>query len=211
MPAPVSPWCERYDDGRHRLLAGATSASTLASLMRGELADVLYSDPPWGEGNAKYWRTHARVPCPSAPWLEVKSGLREALALVRPGAPVWIEMGERWVDEIVTLLHVAGFDVSRHWTTRYRSGGELLPCALLYSGPELPASFDPSDLRGAALPRRCLAASVLPRGSRVLDPFCGKGYTARAAQVNGLRFRGLELNPHRLGYTEQWLRRMSRS
>ena len=200
----VTPWCDRYEDERHRLLAGALGPETLAQLLRDERADALYSDPPWGPGNARYWRTHARLPCPSAPWTELKAGLREALHHVRRGGPVWIEMGERWADEIVDLMASCDHAVTQRWTTRYRSGGELLPCALLYSGT--PLDLDPSDLRGADLPLACLRAYGLPSDSVVLDPCCGKGYTARACVRLGLRFRGLELNPHRLGYTERWVR-----
>lgn len=44
----------------------------------------------------------------------------------------------------------------------------------------------------------------------VLDPCCGKGYTARAAVAHGLTFRGNELNPERAAVTVAWLEKHAR-
>ena len=46
---------------------------------------------------------------------------------------------------------------------------------------------------------------VLVPGGVVLDPCCGKGFTARAAVAAGMRFRGVELNPARAEVTVAWL------
>jgi hypothetical protein len=202
-----APWCESAEIGPHRLLAGDLANNAIVQLMGNERADALYCDPPWGPGNLKYWHTHAKIEAPQISWEEFVKIVDNVLRLhVKPLAPVWIEMGLRWVARFTECLFESGRSNPFVWITRYGSS-ELRPCALIYSGPSLPDGFDPSYLRGAKLPHACLQACRLEQGAVVLDPCCGKGYTARATHTLGLSFRGLELNPHRLGYTEQWLRK----
>ena len=128
----------------------------------------------------------------------------DAASAVVPGGPIWVEMGLQWEADITEGLAAVGIVVTRRWMTSYASPPR--PAVLLYAGPSLPADFDPSTLRGADLPRACLAVSGRP-GGLVLDPCCGKGFTARAAVSNGMVFRGCELNAARLHVTEQWLRK----
>lgn len=189
------------DGVEHRVACGSIfDEAAIRVLMRGERASVLYSDPPWGPGNLGYWGTHAGI-AQAGDW---PAFVERFAAVVRThvaeGAPIFVEMGLRWADQIAAAL---GRPTCR-WITRYRSGGRLLPCVLLYAGPALPEAFDPSDLRGAALPRACIAATGLRAGT-LLDPCCGKGYSARAALAHGLSFRGLELNAARLEVTRRWL------
>ena len=42
--------------GPHRVRHGSVMDS-LDELMGAEKADLIYSDPPWGQGNVKYWQT----------------------------------------------------------------------------------------------------------------------------------------------------------
>ena len=195
--------------GPHRLLAGDVTKGVVGRLMSGERAEVVYSDPPWGGGNLKYWRTHAGMsPDAAPPWvLFVECWSAAVSAHLATDGALFVEMGLRWADHFAERLAFHGRPVTRRWQVTYRGGSKLLPNALLYAGPALSEGFDPSTLRGEALPRACVAA-VAPRypGGIVLDPCCGKGYTARAAHRAGLAFRGSELNPKRLGETAAWLR-----
>ena len=43
---------------QHRITMHDVMTNDLDDLFQGAKADVLYSDPPWGEGNLKFWRTH---------------------------------------------------------------------------------------------------------------------------------------------------------
>lgn len=190
--------------GPHRIAHGDIGLGAVQTLMGAEKADVFYCDPPWGEGTLRYWRTHAgdaRKPT----WKTFVSYLCiDAASAVVPGGPIWVEMGLQWEADITEGLAAVGIVVTRRWMTSYASPPR--PAVLLYAGPSLPADFDPSTLRGADLPRACLAVSGRP-GGLVLDPCCGKGFTARAAVSNGMVFRGCELNAARLHVTEQWLRK----
>lgn len=191
-----------YSVGVHRLALGDVERGAVADVMGADRAAVVYSDPPWGEGNLRYWRTAAGDG--SRPrWEDFRERWCDAVAaVIAPGAAVFVEMGERWADGFARALSDVGVLVTRRWTVQY--GHPPRPNVLLYAGPPLPDGFDPSALHGAALPRACVAAVARP-GLIVLDPCCGKGYTARAAVAAGMHFRGVELNAKRLEVTTQWL------
>lgn len=202
--------------GPHRIMQGDIERGDLGRLVGGDVVDVVYSDPPWGQGNLRYWRTHAddaTVPV----WENFRARWVADVARVlsRSGA-MFVEMGIRWADEWAAALAGAGWPVRASWTTMYSGGSKLLPNRLLYAGPPLPSGFDPSALRDQYLPRACVGAALEATGlvgskrsprALVLDPCCGKGFTARAAVHHGLAFRGMELNPKRLAVTEGWLRK----
>lgn len=194
------------DVGAHRVVVGDVMHGAVVHAMRDDLADVVYSDPPWGEGNLRYWRTHAGDPARPRWDLFVAAWTASVARVARPGAPVFVEMGLQWADGFADALARVGIVVTRRWTVLYRSGARLLPNALLYAGPPLRADFDPSALDAAALPRACVAEVAVADGI-VLDPCCGKGFTARAAVAAGMRFRGVELNPKRAEVTLAWLRK----
>ena len=193
--------------GPHQLLCGDVAQGDVARLMGVERAAVVYSDPPWGEGNLRYWRTMAHDPALPR-WEDFRGQWCAAVACaITPDAAVFVEMGERWADDFATNLAAVGIAVTHRWIVQY--GHPTRPNVLLYAGPALPTGFDPSALSGPALPRACVAAVARP-GAIVLDPCCGKGYTARAAVAAGMHFRGVELNALRLEVTERWLRSHTR-
>lgn len=193
-----------YNLGNHRLALGDVERGAVADVMGADRAAIVYSDPPWGEGNLRYWRT-AAGDAARPRWEDFRERWCDAVAAVlASGASVFVEMGERWADGFATALSDVGIVVTRRWTVQY--GHPSRPNVLLYAGPLLLADFDPSALNGAALPRACVAAVARP-GGIVLDPCCGKGFTARAAVAAGMHFRGVELNAKRLGVTMEWLRR----
>jgi len=206
---------EVHTIGVHRVAVGDVQRGAVREFMRGARAAIVYSDPPWGEGNLRYWRTHAKdTSRPS--WAEFVAEWTSAVsaALIPEGA-LFVEMGLRWADDFAESLATNGRPVVARWVTQYKAGSKLLPVALLYSGPTLRAEFDPTPLRGPTLPRECVreAASAmrldaLPSEFRgaVFDPCCGKGYTARAAVASGMMFRGIELDPRRAAVTVDWLR-----
>lgn len=189
------------------MLCGDLLAGDLARLMGTERASVVYSDPPWGPGNLQYWATmHQRGSAPRASWSEFLEAFCRAVAAHSVAdAAVFVEMGMRWVDDLARAMLAAGRIETTRWTVQY--GSPPRPNALWYSGPALPAGFDPTPLNAAALPLECLRVCALQPDALVLDPCCGKGYTARAAHSLGLRFRGLELNPPRLAHTAKRLNR----
>jgi hypothetical protein len=170
----------------------------LASLLP---AHALYSDPPWGPGNLRYWRTMNKQNV-MVNWPAFLVSFSTICAQVQ--GPCWVEMGVRWEGELQQALEQQGISVRHRWDVLYRGGSKLLPNVLLLAlrkGDEL--SFtpgDPGDRRGAALPLWALSHH-LTVDQTVIDPCCGKGYTAAAAKKIGATFHGSELNPDRLAVT----------
>lgn len=52
---------------------------------------------------------------------------------------------------------------------------------------------------------RAISSTLLPPGKVILDPCIGCGMTSRACHALGHHCIGLELNPHRLLRTVNWL------
>lgn len=175
----------------------------VGELLAGEKADIVYSDPPWGQGNVTYWRTQngERQTTDWAPFLKRFCAL--ASAHLKPDGHLFVEMGLRWVDDLAATMALLGRAERARWRCVY--GSPKLPNALWYSGPGEPV--DVSGMGGFAMTKKALAAVAFPN-ALVLDPCCGKGMTARAALRLGMRFYGNELNPARLAVTESWCRKL---
>lgn len=192
--------------GNHKLLRGDLTEGAVTELMGDELADVIYSDPPWGPGNLKYWHTA----CGTTPLTDWPGFLRcfcEAIARHRMGdAPVFVEMGVRWVNDLDQAMKAVGLLPERNprrWNITY--GAERRPNVLSLYGP-VDHDIDLSENgHGPAVTSVVLRAVVKP-GMLVLDPCTGKGMTARNTHKLQGHFRGVEMNEARLGETAEWLR-----
>ena len=193
--------------GPHRLLCGDITTGVVGNLMGDERADVIYSDPPWGPGNQRYWHTmRERGSEPRTPWLEFLALFCRACATHRkPDAPVFIEMGLRWVDDIDSAMADVGIKKQHRWVPTYGPKSKPLPNALtLYCGQDVDIAM-PSPMHGEPVTRAVLASVVGPC-SVVLDPCTGLGMTARVTHTLGGHFRGTEMNAARLERTAAWLR-----
>lgn len=167
----------------------------------GEKPYIVYSDPPWGEGNLRYWRTHNGQPDVRPIWGDFLTLFCHVVAhSVQKGGHVFVEMGVRWVDQLAEAMANVGLPESQRWTCVY--GSQKLPNVLWHSGPEAPC--DPSGMGGVSMTKHVLASVAKPN-ALVLDPCCGKGMTARCAIRLGMRFAGVELNPKRAAVTSAWI------
>lgn len=203
-----TPWAssevEPIEIGPHRIMVGDVTRFDVPRLMSGDLADVVYSDPPWGAGNLKYWRTHNKTP-QAVDWQAFLTAFCQQVSVhMTPTAHVFVEMGRQWVDDLAREMAHVGIRETARWTVLY--GKPARPNVLWYSGRPLVGT--PEGLHGEPVTEWALS-QVVGEGTLVLDPCCGKGMTSRYTHRLGGVFRGLELNPHRLGYTEQWLRKHS--
>lgn len=190
--------------GPHRLLHGDITTGIVSTLMGTERADLVYSDPPWGPGNQRYWHTH-NGSVPRTDWLTFLAAFCAACSAHRkPGAPVFVEMGLRWVEDLDAAMARVGLHRMRRWDISY--GRPARPNALLLYGLDDVAIDLGPNTHGEPITRTVLAAVVKP-GSVVLDPCCGKGMTARTTHHRGGYFRGSELNSKRLEVTASWLRK----
>jgi hypothetical protein len=194
--------------GPHRLLCGDLTAGAVRDLMGDELADVEYSDPPWGPGNQQYWHTmRERGAVPSTSWPVFLAAFCRACAAHRkPQAPVFVEMGMRWVDELDGAMAAVGLARRRRWSILYGPKKKPLPNALSLYGERDVEVVMPDPPHGEPVTRAVLEAVVRP-GMLVLDPCTGLGMTARLTHALGGAFRGTEMNTVRLERTAAWLRK----
>ncbi len=192
--------------GKHSLLCGDITAGAVDDLMGDERAGVIYSDPPWGPGNQQYWHTmRERGARPRTSWPDFLAAFCGVCARFRaPGAPVFVEMGLRWVDDLHLAMRQVGLEPRRRWEITYGPKKKPLPNMLSLFG-EQDVEVDLSNRHGEPATRAILSAVVKP-GMIVLDPCTGLGMTARITHELGGLFRGTEMNATRLARTESWLR-----
>ncbi len=202
--------------GRHRLLVGDVTTgvtttmlgpSELSVLMDGELADVVYVDPPWGPAILKSFAKAAGKS--SLPWRGFLDKFAESVAAIaKPEAPIFVEMGERWTDDLDEAMALFRRPLRRRWRTTYGSRKDARPATVALYGVENHVAEGVSFCdtpHGEEVTRELLKAVVGP-ALVVLDPCTGLGMTARVTHSLGGCFRGLELNPARLEETARWLR-----
>jgi hypothetical protein len=105
--------------GRHRISNGDLFDG-IAALMGGERAQLVYSDPPWGDGNLKMWYTInqrdngvERREHTIREYLDQFFG--QVAAHTTGDALIWVEYGLRWrgqllePEELIRLKHITGF------------------------------------------------------------------------------------------------------
>lgn len=168
----------------------------------GRKALILYSDPPWGEGNTKYWATMATKmtgkPHASVGY-EALIGRIFDLIGKRVKGHVFIETGLRWEDDTLRRMALVGLRNVERTSLRYGGGLENI----LLFGSFAGGRADLSRLTGksgAKVAEEAIAPLAVP-GEILFDPCCGMGYSARAALLHGMEFRGNELNAKRLEKT----------
>src|SRR5215813_12911284 len=195
--------------GPHKVTCGSLISPAVDAMLAGERVNILYSDPPWGDGNLAYWQTMNRkmtgAIVPQVKHSELYDRILQLIARYVDGF-VFVETGLRWRDYVMDRLRGAGLvNLSAHGL-KYRSGSKQLENVLIAAGtsPAYQFNFNPSPYRGAELPRHVVASVATP-GGIVFDPCCGMGYSARAAVAAGMQFRGNELNRKRLDKTIAFL------
>lgn len=191
--------------GRHRLLCGDLTRGDAAILMAGELADVIYVDPPWGGAAVQLFATMHAPGSTQDAWPVFLARFAEVCAKLRkPNAPVFVEMGLRWVADLDVAMSAVGLPVVRRWQVTYGTRSKPAPATVALFGPT--RAGDLRETHGIGIVR-CLLAPYLTPDAVVLDPCVGLGTTARVVHEGGARLRGLELVQSRLERTEAWLRK----
>ena len=181
----------------HRITIHDIMLNNLDDLMGGNKADVFYSDPPWGPGMLKYFRTHNNQKGHIDDWMEFVKRLKLICDRHVKGAR-FIEMSMKCESDIVKVF---GKPQARY-VQKYNAGSKALPNILLCYG-EVPQK-DPSGLGGVALPHTVLG-NLPSKPKSVLDCCVGLGMTAKAAKKLGMQVYANELNPKRASRTMEVL------
>lgn len=193
--------------GHHKVKCGNVMDG-ITDLMSHETANIFYSDPPWGQGNLNYWQTinkrHTGMTPHKTPLPEFLDKIF-AIASQHTFGPVFIEYGIKWKDPLIQKAVSMGLSYHGTADIKYRSGNKLLPHHLhLFSTNSLliqEGYFESlAGMTGIECLKKATSPYVVP-GGIILDPCCGLGMTAELAIVTGMRFRGNELNAHRLQKT----------
>lgn len=172
------------------------AARTFDAWLVTQVPTLVYSDPPWNQGNVNSFRTKAGLDRAQHRWEELYQRIAE-IGHVR-GLPVWVEgsrvenrFGAR-VPELIRGGQTSGYAP----ITYYRKN----PAGLYFSGPAHPALgrllselAGKDDEQTPALVLRAYGSSGC-----VVDPCAGRGLTSREAQKAGWRSITNELNPVRV-------------
>lgn len=192
--------------GKHTVTHSDLMHLNIDDLLNGEQVDIMYSDPPWGQGNLKYWQTmNTKDTGIERNEVSLDLFLNKIfdIASKKVNGLVFIEYGQKWSDNILSLAKEYGLN---HLTTiqmQYRSGSRLLPLDLhIFGEAEIKQEYIDSvyNTYGFDSLKKALAP-FCKEGMKLLDPCCGMGYTAQIAKDNNCTFFGNELNRKRLQKT----------
>lgn len=186
----------------------------IEDLLQGEKVDVMYSDPPWGDGMLKYWKTmNERDTGAIASITDTESFLDRIFSISARwvNGVTFIEYGTKWKDLVKEggvrhgLIDIATIDLL------YGNGKKKRPLHLhIFSKNRIrlaPGYIDNlKDSSGYDSVRRAITPFAIPGFNKILDPCCGLGYTAQVAVDTGMVFYGNELNAKRLQRTIERLK-----
>lgn len=195
---PVKPG-DLWAVGEHRLLCDDLEAGGGLRLagMAGTSIALVYTDPPWGRGVHRAFRTKAGLAGPDHDAL-----MAAILGLCTLARHALIEMSYRDVEALIGYATPLGLIERARWAITWDRGRR--PCLLLAftSGPH-PYFTDQDDANTPGIAIDYLTEA----GDLVVDPCTGLGFTAEAAARLGRRFLGSELHPNRCSATLEKLRR----
>jgi hypothetical protein len=161
----------------------------LDDLFQGEKADCLYSDPPWGLGNLRYWRTMNEQKDHAVDWMRFLGRIK-FLYERHINGPLFIETGMRFEGDLIKVFGTT----SARYEILYGSGSKKLPNILLCWGA-IPGK-SPSGMTGFDVPYTVLS-SLLSMPKSVFDCCIGLGTTARVCKKIGAVCYANELNKKR--------------
>ena len=183
-------------------------------LMVGNQADFIYSDPPWGQGNLRYWQTMNKKMNNASPVeIDYEKFLPHFFSIISKYAKdkVVIEYGCQWNEDIKNMAKKYGFHHCGSTVCFYKSGSQMRPCDLHFltktSSVSLSEEFkqECQKKEDLQLVEYIFNYLEIPKEGICLDPMCGMGFTAQAAVNRGMRFFGNELNLKRLEKTKKRL------
>lgn len=192
--------------GKHTVSNLDIQNVNFTQLMEGRKAHILYTDPPWGDGNMSYWCTINKRQTGKSfepmPYKRLILIVKSIIANHVDGF-VFVETGNKWLNDTLTDLKDVIYN-QKVFTLTYKSGSKILtnPVIVGTTNPNLQLP-DLSDLEGA-LDEKSLQIAIpklAKKDAILLDPCCGMGNSARSAIKNKMVFIGNEFNKKRLDKT----------
>jgi len=195
--------------GKHRVQCQDIMLG-IDKLMGNDIADFVYSDPPWGQGNLTYWQTiNKRHTGKNPNEINYEQFLPHFFKLVAKYSKdlIIIEYGIGWRNDLIRIAAQAGYKHGGVTVSYYKSGSKLLPLDMHIFSKSGKYHLTPEFIdicakhNGQTLVHKVFELLCPKDAKIILDPMCGMGYTAQAAIDAGYAFRGNELNEKRLSKT----------
>lgn len=184
--------------GKHKVTHSSANVADYKQLLGEDKAFILYTDPPWSDGLCKFFGT--RNGSKNITFKQVLETLCTVVDNYVEGF-IFIEMGKENIGAVRECMESRLYNI-KVVDVKYQSGSKLLPAFILIGGtePKYDFKYDVSSFMEINLPIECIKR-VAKDNAIVLDCFCGQGWTANATMVNGMSFRGVELDINRLNKT----------
>jgi len=150
--------------------------------------DIIWCDPPWGEGLVKMFHTYMRKAVGHAPTHTLADILGRLADLADPTKPLIIEYSVKGLDVLKKTMAAGGHKLRGEFDGIYWEGR---PFKILVFNSQIQINTSRSD-QNIVID----SLSGLDRLT-VFDPFAGIGATAKAVRAAGHEYIGSELNPKR--------------
>jgi len=199
--------------GGHKVKCG-NLIDGIDDLMGNDMADILYSDPPWGEGNLKYWNTINQRDNKNEQKENVSLdkflNILFSVAVKYCRGPIIIEYGIRWKASLIDKAKEYKLNSIIVCDAIYKTGSKFLPLNIhVFSNKDIMLPEDYKDTLKNTSSLQTVRMAIKPfaqAGKIILDPCCGMGKTAAIAKEYDMIFRGNELNKKRLDKTIKLLK-----
>ena len=193
----------RYGDlwgvGQHRFVCGdAEDGVEMHRLTDGEHIDLVYSDPPWNNGDAKSWRTQSKRDGAVGRNVVATDVVPKILSVAQArGLLAYVESGLPTLDGFITMLRAMDATIVGQWetwtTVNKKRKNALIAADFGQHTVRLP---DFTGMGDGVTPGYAMRA--WGHTGTVLDPCSGLGFTSRNAAESGWRSLNHELNPNRM-------------
>lgn len=185
--------------------------ASISKLLGNAKADIFYSDPPWGNGNIKYWDTINKKQND----IETSTGNFDAekfldivlsYAVKHTNGWVIIEYGKRWEKLVIAMAEARGLKYCGSVETLYGSK-PFNVMDVHYFRTDKVHPIDTTKVHHTVnnatvqVVFDSLFTGVDMEDKIGIDLCCGLGLTAKACISHNMKFIGNELNKHRLQST----------
>ncbi len=186
--------------------------SAIAELVGNVKASIYYSDPPWGDGNIKYWNTmnkkmNAGKVVEDVECFSYIDFLDKVLTYATRYTDGWvvIEYGKRWNDKLIEMakkksLHYCG-TVETLYSGKLPLDVNFFRTDKVMPVPNTEDIYHTKDNRTVQVIFDTLFEGQDMAGKWGMDLCCGLGLTAKACLSHNMNFVGNELNETRIQKT----------